>query len=66
MKLFSQFRNYISSTYSVLVNFPILTIDPQYKIQYTFDISTTFCQIVHRLHEPSFDKQNADLPTLII
>jgi len=43
-----------------------LTINPQYKIQYTFDISTTFCQTVNRLHEPSFDKQHANLPTLII
>ena len=67
MKLLSHFRKYVSSPYPILTNFPHLTIDAQYKIQYNFDISTTFHRTVNHLHDTSSDNQKKEkLPTLII
>ena len=67
MKLLSHFRKYVSSTYPALTNFPRLTINAQYKIQYNFDVSTTFHQTVTHLHEPSSDNRNNNqLPTALM
>ena len=66
MNLFSPFRHYISSTSAVRKNFPLLTIQDHYQIQYTFDITSHLRHTNDRLHEPSSDQQRADLPTLLI
>lgn len=66
MKSFLQIRNHLSSTYSVLTNFPKLKLNDQQEIQYTFDLSTKLCYSSKLLHHPSSDEQQRDLPTLLI
>lgn len=66
MRSLSEFRSYLSSTYSILNNFPILKINGQCQIQYAFDLSSNLCRTTQLLHQPSLDRQRDDLPTLLI
>lgn len=65
-KFLSHYREYVSSTYSVLTNFPRITINGDHQIQYNFVDSISFHRKFRHLHEPSIDDQKKNLATLII